>query len=103
MKLFVSSLDYCMKKFSSQKEIDARCDYLYGARLSKYINDKNINGIQITKKEYTMNLKNENIAEYDQFNKLDAETIEILRKKDFDVTDEKQLHEFCKLANINIY
>ncbi|MBQ9160297.1 MAG: hypothetical protein IJ122_03105 [Methanobrevibacter sp.] len=52
MKLFVSSLDYCMKKFSSQKEIDARCDYLYGARLSKYINDKNINGIQITKKEY---------------------------------------------------
>ncbi|MBQ2635116.1 MAG: hypothetical protein IJG09_00180 [Methanobrevibacter sp.] len=50
-----------------------------------------------------MNLKNENIAEYDQFNKLDAETIEILREKDFDITDEKQLHEFCKIANINIY
>ena len=52
MKLFASSLNYCLKKFSTQKEIDARCDYLYRARLSKYINDKNINGIQITKKEY---------------------------------------------------
>lgn len=52
MKLFVSSLNYCLKKFSSQKEIDKRCNHLYGARLSNYINDKNINGIQITKKEY---------------------------------------------------
>ncbi|MBQ9160296.1 MAG: hypothetical protein IJ672_01015 [Methanobrevibacter sp.] len=49
-----------------------------------------------------MNLKNENIAEYDQFNKLDAETIEILRKKDYDLSDKKQFYEFCKLAKIDV-
>ena len=49
-----------------------------------------------------MNLKNENIAEYDQFNKLDAETIEILRKKDYDLSDKKQFYEFYKLAKIDV-
>lgn len=49
-----------------------------------------------------MILKNKNIAEYDQFNKIDTRTIEILRERNFDVSDEKQLQEFCKLANIDI-
>ena len=40
VKLFVSSLNYCLKKYSNKKEIDERCDYLYGARLSKYIKFK---------------------------------------------------------------
>lgn len=57
VKLFVSSLNYCLKKYSNKKEIDERCDYLYGARLSKYIKDKNMNGIQIAKKEYNHDSK----------------------------------------------
>ena len=31
---------------------DDYCDFLYGMFISKYINDKNINDIQLTKKEY---------------------------------------------------
>ncbi len=49
-----------------------------------------------------MNLKNENIAEYGHFYRLDSETIEKLREKDYDLSDKKQLYEFCKLAKIDI-
>ena len=38
--------------YSDEYLIDEFCDMLYGALLSKYINDKNINDIQLTKKEY---------------------------------------------------
>ena len=50
-----------------------------------------------------MNLKNENIIEYGHFYKItDPKIIEILREKDCDVNDDKQLYEFCKLVNIDI-
>lgn len=34
------------------RKIEDRCDKIYGELLSKYINDKNLNSIQLTKKEY---------------------------------------------------
>ena len=49
-----------------------------------------------------MNLKNENMIEYGHFYRLDAETIEKLREKDYDLSDKKQLYEFCELAKIDI-
>ena len=44
-------------------------DLLYGGMLSKFINDKNINGIQLTKKEYVSmnNNSKKGIAEFEHF------------------------------------
>ena len=44
-------------------------DLLYGGMLSKFINDKNIKGIQLTKKEYVSmtNISKKGIAEFEHF------------------------------------
>ena len=44
-------------------------DLVYGGMLSKYINDKNINGIQLTKKEYVVmtNDSEKGVAEFEHF------------------------------------
>ena len=44
-------------------------DLLYGGMLSNYINDKNINGIQLTKREYVVMTANskKGIAEFEHF------------------------------------
>ena len=50
--LFEFALKYSKTTNTNVKEIENICDDEYGKLLSKYINNKNINEIQITKKEY---------------------------------------------------
>lgn len=46
-----SCQEYTKKKYPHPKS-DEICDIMYGVMLSNYINDKDINDIQLTKKEY---------------------------------------------------
>lgn len=50
--LLDSCQDYWKKKYGSSEKAYDVCDIMYGVMLSNYINDKNINHIQLTKKEY---------------------------------------------------
>ena len=50
--LLDSCQDYCKKKYGSNEKVYGVCDIIYGVMLSNYINDKNINNMQLTKKEY---------------------------------------------------
>lgn len=55
-----------IENIKKRKELE---DLLYGGMLSKYINDKNINGIQLTKKEYVVmtNDSEKGVAEFEHF------------------------------------
>lgn len=50
--LLDSCQDYCRKKYGDSEKAYDVCDIMYGVVLSNYINYKNINDIQLTKKEY---------------------------------------------------
>ena len=50
--LLDSCQDYCKKKYGNCEKAYDVCDIMYGVLLSNYINDKNINHIQLIKKEY---------------------------------------------------
>ena len=52
IELFKSAQDQANMIYSNEYLADKFCDILYGDLLSKYINDKNINYIQLRKKEY---------------------------------------------------
>ena len=51
IELFKSALDQANMMYSDKKRVNEVCDMIYGAFLLKYINDKNINHIQLVKKE----------------------------------------------------
>lgn len=55
--LFRIALESASLKYQNQDEIDDECDELYGKLLSNYINDKNINNIQLKQREYTHDRK----------------------------------------------
>ena len=50
--LLNSCQEYCRKRYDNFTKASDMCDVMYGIMLSNYINDKNINNIQLTKKEY---------------------------------------------------
>lgn len=52
IELFKSAQDQANIIYSDEYLVDEFCDMLYGELLSKYINDKNLKYIQLTKKEY---------------------------------------------------
>ncbi len=64
--LFNASFEYCRMNYDEINEINDRCDELYGNQLLKYINNKNINDIQLSRKEYSTmtTLSKSNQAEY---------------------------------------
>ena len=52
-KMFLDSCqEYCDKLYDDNKKSGDMCDLIYGITLLNYINDKNINDIQLVKKEY---------------------------------------------------
>lgn len=51
-KQFLSALKYCLRRYSPLNHAYDKCDELYGKILSNYINDKNINDIQLTRRRY---------------------------------------------------
>ena len=50
--LLDSCYDYCKNRYHDDEKVNEVCEIMYGVMLSNYINDKNINVIQLTKKEY---------------------------------------------------
>lgn len=56
--LFNMTLDYFSKRYSNTKEKNNRIDEEYGNLLKNYINNKNINKLQLIKREYSNDRKN---------------------------------------------
>ena len=52
IELFKSAWEQANKISKDNEVVGSICEKLYGIFLSKYINDKNINDIQLTKREY---------------------------------------------------
>ena len=50
--ILASCQEYCVKLYSNSNKADEVCDRMYGISLLKYINDKDIKDIQLTKREY---------------------------------------------------
>jgi len=44
--------EYCDRLYSDNTKSEDMCDLIYGVTLLNYINDKNINDIQLIKKVY---------------------------------------------------
>lgn len=61
---FNSSLEKCSSRYDDIRIINRMCDIIYGNELLKYINNKNISDIQLTKKEYISVDTNSKIAQY---------------------------------------
>ena len=53
LQIMVSCQEFSKNKYPYPKS-DEICDIMYGVSLSNYINDKNINDIQLTKAEYKL-------------------------------------------------
>lgn len=62
--IFNSTLERCSLRYNDVEIINKICDIRYGNELSKYINDKDIIDIQLTKKEYIVMDSNLKTAEY---------------------------------------
>ncbi len=72
IELFKSAWEQANKISENIKMVEFICEKLYGIFLLKYINDKNINGIQLTKKgvlAMTINLENY-FSEFETFKKI---------------------------------
>jgi len=50
--IFESCFDFAKRKYDDVEKANDICEIMYGVMLLNYINDKNINDIQLTKKEY---------------------------------------------------
>lgn len=70
--LFRFAFDDSILKYDDWDEVNMECDKSYGDELSKYINDKNINDIQLFKKEYSvMSIESDNgMAQYNCLKKI---------------------------------
>ena len=105
---FNSSFLYCANRYHDEKIIDKMTSINYGNRLLKYINDKNINDIQLTKKRY-VNMKtelNNHVAEYACRTKMiTPETIRLAREMERDPTilsAKDRIYYFYKLVGMDI-
>ena len=61
---FISSFFHCTSRYNDMGIFNRMQDLRYGSELSKYINDKNIDDIQLTKLEYGIMGNNSKIATY---------------------------------------
>lgn len=50
--LLTTCQDFCRKTYDNSEKANDVCNKMYGISLSNYINDKDINHIQLNKKEY---------------------------------------------------
>lgn len=98
-------LESCSLKYSDENIIGRMHDILYGHELLKYINDKNINGIQLTKKEYgTMNT-NLKTAEYNCMSRPTHEQIVAARQRALDPTilsGKDKLYALYKIIGMDV-
>lgn len=62
---FMSSFLHCISRYNDDDVFNRMHDLRYGGILSKYINNKNINDIQLSKLEYAIMTNNSKTIEYD--------------------------------------
>lgn len=76
---FTASFLFCTKRYNDETSINRMHDLRYGGELLKYINNKNINDIQLTKVRY-VNMTNSKIAMYQCRKRItDSKVIEFAR------------------------
>ena len=100
-----SCLESCVSRYDNDEIIDKMHDIKYGNKLLKYINDKNIKDIQLTKKEYGAMENNLNVAEYRCRRRPTHEEIELARKRVADpniLTGDDRLYAIFKMAGIDV-
>jgi len=98
-------LDYCSSRYSDDKIIGKMHDIRYGTELLKYINKKNINDIQLMKKEYVAMSINLNTAEYHCKRRPTHEEIELARKRVADpniLTGKDKLYAMYKMIGVDV-
>ena len=77
---YIFSFRYCSNRYSDVEVIGKMHDILYGNELLKYINNKNIKDIQLTKKEYVTTDTNSKTVTYNCRKRIaDPEAIRIAR------------------------
>ena len=103
---FNSTLERCSYRYRDIKIINKMCDILYGNELSKYINDKNISNIQLTKKEYVSMDNNSNTIQY-SCKKLitDPEEIRLAREREADpniLSGKDRIYAFYQMMGMEV-
>ncbi len=98
-------LELCASRYSDDELIDKMHDIKYGSELLKYINDKIIYDIQLTKKEYVTMDTNLNSATYNCMKRPTHEEIELARKRVADpaiLTGKDGLYAFYKMLGFDV-
>ena len=103
--LFNSSLEKCSSRYDNIGIINKMCDIIYGNELLKYINNKNITDIQLTKKEY-VSMEFNSIAQYNCRKWItDPEEIRLAREREQDpniLSGKDRIYAFYKMMGMEI-
>ena len=103
--LFNSSLEKCSSRYDDIGIINKMCDIIYGNELLKYINNKNITDIQLTKKEY-VSMEFNSIAQYNCRKWItDPEEIRLAREREQDpniLSGKDRIYAFYKMMGMEI-
>ena len=105
LRISETSLEFCVSRYGDGEIVAKMHDIRYGNELLKYINDKNIIDIQLTKKEYVAMENNLNIAEYECMRRPTPEEIELARKRVADpniLTGKDKLYAFYKSIGYDV-
>ena len=103
--IYWSTLEFCVSRYSNDEIISKMHEIRYGRELLKYINDKNIDDIQLTKREYTTMDNKLNTAEYACRRRPTHEEIELARKRVEDpniLTGKDALYAFYKTMGMDV-
>lgn len=105
---FNAIFDNCANRYNDMEMINRMCDVKYGNQLLKYINDKNINGIQLTKTEYVF-VKTQPIDQTIEFNCrkwiTDPEAIRLARERENDpniLSGKDVIYAFYRMMGMEI-
>ena len=104
---FNSAYEYCSNIYDNSMMIDYMTDVLYGIQLSKYINDKHINYIQLIRKEYdNLTIKPKETIEFSSFKRIsDPEVMRIARERERDpniISGKDMVYAFYQLMGMEI-
>ena len=103
---FISSFLHCTARYGEDEVFNRMQDIRYGAELSKYINNKNINDIQLIKKEYDTMVINSKTATYNCRRRItDPEVIKFARdfeNNPFTPTGRDIMYAFYKSVGMDV-
>lgn len=103
---FLSSFLHCTARYNDDEVFNRMQDLRYGSELSKYINDKNIKDIQLTRREYVTMEDNSKTATYGGRKRItDPEVIKFARefeKNPFTPTGRDIMYNFYKRVGMDV-